>query len=121
MNRSLQQFSEDERKRLSAFFDKDKTEPLAPDQETVEYLAIIQRGNDISPYYKSSDDRIIQYNITGVPFNVRSKYQHVQILDTMDAGKLLVLDGFANLAEADTVGYTHALMDLPKVFICLMK
>ena len=39
------------------------------------------------------------------------------ILDTVDVGKILVLDGLANLGEGDTVGYTHALMDLPKVCI----
>ena len=33
----------------------------------------------------------------------------------MDFGKLLVLDGYANLAESDTVQYTHTLMNLPEV------
>ena len=33
----------------------------------------------------------------------------------MDFGKLLVLDGYANLAESDTVQYTHSLMNLPEV------
>ena len=37
------------------------------------------------------------------------------ILNTMDFGKLLVLDGYANLAESDTVPYTHSLMNLPEV------
>ena len=37
------------------------------------------------------------------------------ILNTMDFGKLLVLDGYANLAESDTVQYTHTLMNLPEV------
>ena len=37
------------------------------------------------------------------------------ILNTMDFGKLLVLDGYANLAESDTVQYTHSLMNLPEV------
>jgi len=112
MNRSLQQFCEDERKRLSV--ELDGGEELAPHQEIMEYLSIIQRGNDISPYYKTSNDRFVQYNVKECVYDVRSKYQHVQILDTVDAGKILMLDGMTNLAEADTVGYTHALMDLPK-------
>ena len=37
------------------------------------------------------------------------------ILNTMDFGNLLVLDGYANLAESDTVQYTHFLMNLPEV------
>ena len=46
---------------------------------------------------------------------MRSKHQHIVICDTVDVGKLLILDGLAQLGEADTVAYTHALMDLPKV------
>ena len=45
----------------------------------------------------------------------RSKYQHVQIFDTVDNGKVLVLDGLVQLAESDKEGYTHALMNLPHV------
>ena len=64
-----------------------------------------------------SDDRFCHYNIKEVLYDVRSKYQHILICDTMDTGKLLVLDGLANLSEADTIAYTHTLMDLPKVLI----
>jgi hypothetical protein len=34
-------------------------------------------------------------------------------VDTIDFGKFLILDEMANLAESDTVQYTHALMNLP--------
>ncbi len=34
-------------------------------------------------------------------------------MDTIDFGKFLILDEMANLAESDTVQYTHALMNLP--------
>ena len=64
-----------------------------------------------------SDDRFCHYNIKEVLYDVRSKYQHILICDTVDTGKLLVLDGLANLSEADTIAYTHTLMDLPKVLI----
>lgn len=53
-NLDLQQFSEKERKRLSMIKDATNHEKLAPDQELVGYLPIIQRGNDYSPYYKTS-------------------------------------------------------------------
>ena len=36
-----------------------------------------------------------------------------QIVDTIDFGRFLILDEMANLAEGDTVLYTHALMNLP--------
>ena len=67
-----------------------------------------------------SDDRFCHYNIKEVLYDVRSKYQHILICDTVDTGKLLVLDGLANLSEADTIAYTHTLMDLPKVRIIYM-
>ena len=63
------------------------------------------------------DGRWCDYKIDGIVYDVRSKHQHVMILKTMDFGKLLVLDGFANLAESDTVHYTHSLMNLPEVFL----
>ena len=47
---------------------------------------------------------------------MRSQYQHILICDTVDTGRLLVLDGLANLAETDTECYTHALMDMTKVY-----
>ena len=53
-NLDLQQFSEKERKRLSMTKEATSNEKLAPDQELVGYLPIIQRGNDYSPYYKTS-------------------------------------------------------------------
>ena len=34
-------------------------------------------------------------------------------MDTIDFGRFLILDEMANLAEGDTVLYTHALMNLP--------
>jgi hypothetical protein len=38
-----------------------------------------------------------------------------QILDTVDHGRILILDGAINLAEGDRVTYTHKLMDLENV------
>ena len=52
-NLMLQQFSERERKRLCQEKDCDDQQ-LAPDEECVGYLPMIQRGVDYSPYYKTS-------------------------------------------------------------------
>ena len=49
----LEQFSENERKSLSDKKDRGG-QKLAPDEECVAYLPIVQRGVDHSPYYKTS-------------------------------------------------------------------
>ena len=38
-------------------------------------------------------------------------------MDSVDHGRMLVLDGFVNIAESDTEAYTHKLMGLPDVRI----
>ena len=43
--------------------------------------------------------------------------QRVQIVESVDHGRMLVLDGFVNIAESDTEAYTHKLMGLPEVSI----
>ena len=53
-NLVLQQFSEKERTHLSMKRDGTSHKKLAPDQELVGYLPVIQRGKDYSPYYKTS-------------------------------------------------------------------
>ena len=44
-----------------------------------------------------------------VLYDQQSEHQHIMVLDTTEFGKLLVLDGQANLAESDLV-YTTTLM-----------
>ena len=61
------------------------------------------------------DSRWCDYKINDVVYDVRSEHQHVLIIQTMDFGKLLILDGYANLAESDSISYTHSLMNLPEV------
>ena len=39
----------------------------------------------------------------------------VAVVDSVDHGRMLVLDGFVNIAESDTEAYTHKLMGLPEV------
>jgi spermidine synthase len=55
----------------------------------------------------------LEYSYKDVLFAKQSAFQYVEIVDTIDYGKLLILDNMANLAESDTVGYTHAIMNLP--------
>ena len=62
-----------------------------------------------------ADDRIVEYGFTRSHFDERSRFQHIQILETPDHGRMLVLDGLVNLAEGDTEAYTHAIMGLPEV------
>ena len=81
-------------------------------------MPIINRGYDnqaLSPYFTTSDDRLIEYGFRKIIFDECSKYQRVQICSTVDYGNLLVLDGAINLAENDTEAYTNALMNLPHV------
>ena len=61
------------------------------------------------------DDRLIEYGYKSVLYEATSKYQHIQIVDTVDHGKMLILDGLVNLAESDRKSYTHKLMGLPMV------
>ena len=76
------------------------------------------RGNSIpavkrclprSPYLRTSDDRILEYNWTKLVFSEQSAFQLVEIYGTNDFGNCLVLDGFMNLAESD-LAYTQNLM-----------
>jgi hypothetical protein len=52
-----------------------------------------------------------------VLYDSHSKMQHIQIVDTVDQGRMMLLDGLVNLAESDTVAYTHVLMGLPEVMV----
>ena len=72
-------------------------------------LPAIKRCLPRSPYLRTSDDRIVEYNWTKLLFSQRSPYQLVEIYATKDFGNCLVLDGFINLAESD-LSYTRNLM-----------
>lgn len=73
----------------------------------------LKRCLEVSPYLATSDNRITEYGFNKVLVSTQSDFQLVQIIETRDYGNLLILDGMANLAESDTVTYTHALMNLP--------
>lgn len=59
------------------------------------------------------DDRVVEYGFQEVLFRQRSPHQLVEIVETTDFGRILILDGLVNLAENDTEPYTHTLMNLP--------
>lgn len=78
-------------------------------------MPIISRcSKSISPYLTTSDDRIVEYGVQCSVFDQKSLYQRVQIFSTIDHGNVLILDGAVNLAEKDTVSYTHTLMNIPQ-------
>ena len=60
-----------------------------------------------------SDNRILEYKFEDVLFSKQSDFQQIQIVETADFGRLLILNDMANLAENDKVEYTHTLMNLP--------
>lgn len=45
--------------------------------------------------------------------DVRSKYQHIQLFETFDFGKMLVLDGKIQLSERDEAFYHEMLVHVP--------
>jgi len=59
------------------------------------------------------DKRIIEFKFSEVLFSAQSPFQKIQIVDTPDFGRFLILDAIPNLAESDTIQYTHFLMNLP--------
>lgn len=86
---------------------------LDSNADSATFLSAIKRCLKDTPYLRTSDNRIVEYNYKEVLFSDRSPYQQIQIVDTIDFGRFLLLDEMANLAEGDTVQYTHSLMNLP--------
>ncbi|KAB7501455.1 Spermine synthase [Armadillidium nasatum] len=76
-------------------------------------LTAIKRGPSINPYYTTSDDRILEYDIEKVLFVEKSPFQKVEIVQTKSYGNILILDDLQNLAESD-LSYTQALMHKDK-------
>lgn len=76
----------------------------------------IKRGGPLDRfrYLTSSDERLLEYDVDHVVADVRSPFQHIQILHTINFGNLLVLDDLQNLAESDLV-YTETLIQRGKI------
>nr|XP_045608966.1 spermine synthase-like [Procambarus clarkii]XP_045608967.1 spermine synthase-like [Procambarus clarkii]XP_045608968.1 spermine synthase-like [Procambarus clarkii]XP_045608969.1 spermine synthase-like [Procambarus clarkii] len=73
-------------------------------------LPALKRVPPINPYFTSSDDRLLEYDVDKLLFEEKTDFQKVQIYHTKTFGNLLVLDDLQNLAESD-VAYTHGLMN----------
>jgi len=72
-------------------------------------LPSVTRGLEMTPYWTTTDDRIIECPIQSIVHDETSPYQRIQILDTIDFGRVLLLDGQTQLAESDDI-YTKSLM-----------
>ena len=55
----------------------------------------------------------MEYKFDKVLFSQQSDFQLIQIVETKDFGRLLILNEMANLAENDKVEYTHTMMNIP--------
>ena len=95
----------------------DELRSISQIDQSPNFIPTLIRGTstNLSPYLTTSDDRVVEYGIKEMLFDHKSTYQRVQIVKTIDHGNVLVLDGAVNLAENDTVPYTHSLMNLPHV------
>ncbi|XP_076062239.1 spermine synthase [Oratosquilla oratoria] len=76
----------------------------------VKVLPALKRAPPINPYFTSSDDRLLEYDVDSVVFEEKTDFQKVQVYHTKSFGNLLVLDDLQNLAESD-LPYTHGLMN----------
>ncbi|KAK3855976.1 hypothetical protein Pcinc_037652 [Petrolisthes cinctipes] len=76
-------------------------------------LPAIKRAPIINPYFTTSDDRLIEYDVDEKLFEEQTDYQKVEIYHTKSYGNMLVLDDLQNLAESD-LPYTEGLMDKGK-------
>ena len=98
---------------LQSFYDSLRNLDL---EQSPNFIPILNRAitSSLSPYFTTSDDRLVEYGIKAILHDTKSSYQRVQIVETIDHGNLLILDGAVNLAENDTIPYTQALMNLPQ-------
>jgi len=73
-------------------------------------LPAIKRGLEVNVYFSTSDDRLLEYDVTKVLYKQQTDHQKVEVIHTNSFGNILVLDNLQNLAESD-LPYTHGLMN----------
>ncbi len=107
---------------LQSLSDEIRLALRSPTRPWKQQLPMLKLGNyrgaasSVGRYLTTSDDRVVEYSVTRVLHDCVSRMrQHVQIVETVDQGRMLLLDGFVNLAESDRVPYTHKIMGLPEV------
>ena len=79
------------------------------DTNQFNYIPAVARGLELSPYWTTTDDRIIECPVSSIVHDETSPYQRIQILDTIDFGRMLLLDSQVQLSESDDI-YTRSLM-----------
>jgi len=102
--------------RMDEFFEETIAQELkkeVPGCLKVNFLPGVKRCLKDSPYLRSADNRILEYNFDKVLISKQSDFQFIQIVETKDFGRILILDDMVSLAEKDTVEYTHTLMNFP--------
>ncbi|XP_042214186.1 spermine synthase-like [Homarus americanus] len=80
------------------------------DCSVAKVLPALKRAPLLNPYFTTSDDRIIEYDVDKLVCEERTDFQKVEIYHTKSFGNMLVLDDLQNLAESD-LPYTHGLMN----------
>lgn len=93
---------------------KDMIKTNFDETETFVFYPIIRRCLKHKPYKMTSDCRLTEIAYDELLFEEQSPYQLVQIAETKDFGRILIIDDIINLSEYDTAGYTHAVMNLPE-------
>jgi len=73
-------------------------------------LPALKRGLEVNVYFSTSDDRVLEYDVTDVLYARQTEHQKVEVIRTSSFGNILVLDNLQNLGESD-VAYTHGLMN----------
>lgn len=110
---TLDRYTEDVNKQLIGIDEAMKLEDSIRNHcnvNVVKVLPAIKRAPALNPYFTSSDDRILEYDVDSVLFSEKTPFQKVDVVHTKSFGNMLVLDNLQNLAESDTE-YTHGLMN----------
>ncbi|XP_014214974.1 spermine synthase [Copidosoma floridanum] len=76
-------------------------------------LVPVKRGGPFERYFPTADERLLEYDIDKLVYEVQSAYQKVQIFHSKSLGNMLVLDDNQNMSEADLI-YTETLMQRGK-------
>ncbi len=83
-------------------------------------VTVVDRGDRDAPWWFTERDLPhgrpglrIGLEVTGVPAEVRSRYGHIQVLDTTLHGRALVIDGIVQTTERDEFVYHEMLVLTP--------
>ena len=63
--------------------------------------------------YEISPHTYVYLECAGVLYSKQSKFQKIEVVESLDFGKMLVLDGIINLTERDEFIYHEMLVHVP--------